>query len=218
MKFNNYINESTDLITFLEKNVEKSFIDTIKKTTYLFRGTSTFIDDFKIIQPRKDRRPKDMPERVHKILDAKFKEKFGWNVRSEGVFTTSDRWLTDLHDDIKDVPYITYIFFPIKKFQFVWSKSVDDLYNVLQRKTKPKVKNHNYRKNYVDEVEEADLIEIVDELLQTYTSGNLTKAIQSESEVVFKCDSYVLINMKINLDLLNNWLNKDPNEITQLFK
>jgi len=60
-------------------------------TKVLFRGFQTPPPDWRIEknQVRKDRRPRYIPERLHKHLGDLTKEMFGWNTRTEGLFTGS---------------------------------------------------------------------------------------------------------------------------------
>lgn len=101
------------------------FIKELKSTKsyrFLYRGTEKRVDVIRKIRRRKDRTPKDMPYDVHTFLDDSFERVFGWNARSEGVFTTSSSMEATTYGD-------AHMFFPIGKYNYVWSKKHEDLYS-----------------------------------------------------------------------------------------
>jgi len=115
----------------LEKDC-KPFIKEMDKTgiafTTLFqRGMGKNISVMKKFTTRKDRQPVDTPLYLHEAFDKAFNEIFGWKVRSQGVFTSSNVSSSSHYG-------IPYIFFPAGKFKFVWSRSIKDLYFFLDRR------------------------------------------------------------------------------------
>lgn len=131
MKFQQYLKEtqlpdiesSKRVTNFLKLNC-MPFINELKSTgthKILFRGSNKPVKDIARIKPRKDRKPFDTSEYVHRILDNEFKKKFGWKARSEGVFTTASEYITGQYGK-------SYLFFPIGKYKYVYSLKIRDLY------------------------------------------------------------------------------------------
>lgn len=127
MRLKAYLNESytttEDVINMIKNNCLRSYL-VQTKGRFLYRGMRT-VRDIEEVKPRTDRYPKDMPGDLHDKLDDLFKRKFRWKARSEGVFVTGN---------IREArEYGTEcIFFPIGKFEYIWSSRVDDLYSKLE--------------------------------------------------------------------------------------
>jgi hypothetical protein len=133
MKFDDYITEvdkkSLSLYSVLDtlKKDCKPFIKELKKSgkEVLWRGTYARTKTLIRVTPRMDRTPKDTPEKVHDELNDRFKKKFGWEVRSEGVFATSG------YSSAAD--YGTpHIFFPVGKYKYVFNPRIEDLWNQIE--------------------------------------------------------------------------------------
>jgi hypothetical protein len=132
MKFTEYIDESSKrelklygMIQSLYKNCAP-FIKELRKSgenKVLWRGTNKIsTTTIKQVTPRQDRAPKDMPVEIHDELDVRFKKKFGWMARSEGVFITSQRASAETYGD-------GYIFFPVGKYEYLYNPFISDLYS-----------------------------------------------------------------------------------------
>lgn len=91
----------------------------------LYRGVKRPLKDvYTIITSRLlDRRPKDMPQKIHDELNEEFEKKFGWRCRN-GVFVTSNKKAAEEYSEFDDVP----IFLPIGKYEYVWSTEYSDLF------------------------------------------------------------------------------------------
>lgn len=150
--------------------------------------TSMMSVNFTKKKTRKDRQPLSTPLNVHNMLDTLFVKRFGWKVRSEGVFTYG----------AEGYLYSHYLF-PIGKFKFVYSPLVKDLWDYLIEL------KHDLRIGW-DEIEPIDLTYI----LNTYKSNNLCGALKSgKSEVVYKCKEYYLLRTTtIHPDDLRDYLYK----------
>jgi hypothetical protein len=137
---------------------------------------------------RKDRMPLSTPVNVHNMLDTLFVKRFGWKVRSGGVFTYGAEGYLYSH-----------YFFPIGKFRFVYSPQVKDLYDYLIEL------KHDLRIPW-EELEIHDLSFI----MNTYTNKNLCAGIKGgKSEIVFKCKEYYLLRTTtIHPDDLRDYLYK----------
>ena len=169
----------------------------------LWRGSYNDINVFKEFTPRMDRRPKDTAQWLHDLYDKRFKEKFGWNVRSEGVFVTSNKSFAGSFGD-------PFAFFPLNDFKFVWSKEVDDLTGYLGSGKYDQAKPEEYD------------IRIM-KLMRTYQDDDLEQAIVTTHEIAFKCKEYYLVNAnRIHLhklmDLSKNMDNPDQLKFRFMFK
>jgi hypothetical protein len=115
---------------------------------------------------------------LHNELDKELNKKFGWKVRSEGVFTTSSK----SHASVYGKPYI---FFPDNSFKYVFNPEITDLYTeligvgALTTTDKININIWNVVKH---------------KIIDGYQSNNLIMAFQNSKEVSFKCKYYYLIH------------------------
>jgi len=180
MRLKKYINEikkfhSLDVINSiadkLVKNCEKSFLkEVVRSNNFLYRGTYNSIDVIEVFTPRKDRRPTDTGKEAQKVLDQIFFDEFGWHPRSQGVFVSGDAL------EASGYGSYSYLFFPIGKYKFIWSKKYKDLYT-------------DYSKNYLG------TLYIDDDLIKSYFDKDLYSAIKSENEIMFGVSKYYLVNI-----------------------
>ena len=135
---------------------------------------------------RKDRKPLSTPVNVHEMLDKMFADRFGWWVRSAGVFTYGAEGFLYSH-----------YFFPIGNFQFVYSPRVKDLYDWLIRL------KHDLKIGW-NEIKPIDLSYI----MTTYTNKNLCAGLKGgKAEVVFRCKEYYLLRTTtIHMEDLKDYL------------
>lgn len=143
MKFKKFINENIrvgsttykkeDVDSFLEmwSKLEKScknFLREIKtrnrEAKLLLRGSSS-ARNWEIRNVRKDRVPKDMEYAWHNAFDEVFYNEYDFRARSEGLFctgrfSTADGYGTEV-----------FIIFPIGRYKYLWSDSIDDLYSMV---------------------------------------------------------------------------------------
>ena len=171
-----------DLISSIEKNCSY-FLRDMKGSRYLFyRGIYYKIEDFEIRKSHlNDRTAMNMPQETHKKLNIYFKKKFGWEARN-GVFT---------YGNIDEVGSYgeEYIFLPIGNFKFVWHPDIKDLYFNIKNKGL-----QNGSKPGPDK--------IFEDFVSEYKDNGIKEAVKSSSEVIFKCDSYYLLNQKYGKDVL----------------
>lgn len=200
MRFEKYLIEEIDKPEELVKLITTkckpwlSLIKPIINTDKFFaRQTVKPVNDFEILIPRKDRRPKDTPKEVSKLIDDAFYRKFQWKPRSEGVFATpvlqkEHRLMTR-----------SYFFYPIGAFKYVWASNVDDLYMHVDIPYGPGAAKREAEK-------------FLNNHLASYTNKNLLDVFTSKwvrtyyNEVMFKCSSYILINFKFKDLLIDNKL------------
>lgn len=143
-----------------------------KPTEPLFRGVSRYtgMSKFTIKQSHlHNREPMNTDAQVHRLLNDAFDAKFGWKARN-GVFVTSN------DKDARRYGHLFY-FIPIGRFEFIWSPKIVDLYTDLD--VKYTIKNFAGAKKVAD----------------FYKNTDLEKAMQSEHEIMFKCDNYYLFDV-----------------------
>jgi hypothetical protein len=203
MRLDNFLKEEESLKEILLRKVlstteiEKSFIKLIEKDIFFYRGTR-IERSYRILTPRKDRYPRDTPDLWHNLLDEEFKRKFGWRVRSEGIFTNTN---------LESTRFFGYgmIFIPIGKYKYVYSPYISDFdYNDLE---------DNYCGYYeVIDYDDKDTYEeglkVVKEFINNnkYTNKNIDKIIPNKKiEVIFKCNKFILIPNE-DKDILKNYL------------
>lgn len=96
------------------------------------------INDFYIKNRRRDRRPVDIDYYISEKIDDIFYDKFGFKIRSEGVYTSKSPYISRQYSDIFVTDYYSYdtiknyIFFPIGEYDHYWSPKIDDLFPVLE--------------------------------------------------------------------------------------
>lgn len=200
MRFSKFMNEQDK---FIEKELKelrtlcKPFIDRVIKdegllSHPLWRGSRKQLTLFSINRRRMNRKPKDTPEKIQKMVDAKFYKEFGWKPRSQGVFATGSLEFADNYGT-------TYLFLPIGNFHFVWSKDVEDFFlDIPWQET--------YSKKYNDAVGEWDIKfapghtqkinDLIDEHITGFRDNDLKGAAASGHEIMFDCDRYYMIDMK----------------------
>jgi len=118
-----------------------------KNKAYLYRGYNSN-QLYLTKTPRIDRRPMDMPKEVHDLFDNAFKKEFGWKVRSEGAFVTTQHRKANGYGDV-------YLFFPVNSYKYVYSPTVHDLFvdymqNGILRMTNDDYRNEKIGEEYYD--------------------------------------------------------------------
>jgi len=197
MKFKQYINEdideTVDEIAIILKKECMPFINEMKRgniQSWFFRATEKKIDTIREIKLRVNRKPRNIPKEIHDYMDMLFKKHFGWKVRSEGVFATSDRYT------ISNIYGEPYLFFPMGKYKYVYHPQIGDIYNFF---------DVMYGISYGEEYIDIDKMKKkFDELISQYTSKKLTNAYESVVEVSFKCKSYYLVDKKYGGKLMKS--------------
>ena len=176
------------------------------------------LDDILIKKVRKNRQPKDTADYLHIIFDEAFKKRFGWGVRSQGLFATGCRESTKHYG-------AAYIVFPIGDFSFVFSPEIGDLYvatenlmydNGFVTKLKLPIQNEaadNIAKAWMATRTTGNnddrwlLLKKYPIILDTYikkhyTDKNFTQAVKSKNEISIRCDKYLAVKAALFPDKL----------------
>src|SRR5574343_276984 len=188
MRLEHYLNEAIDdPIDIIKRDVKKEFLnETLYKRNLLYRSVRKHIDTFAIFKSRSDRKPLDSTKIQHEMMDKMFLKHFGWKARSEGVFASF------MHAYDGSTYYGTqYVFFPLGEYKYIWSPAVADATQTIEVcTTKYRSKKSTITKgDYLKKIEDCFKI-------TTFKTTDLNDASFSNSEVMFKCDSYLLLNKK----------------------
>ena len=191
MKFKKYIKEinDDDFTDSIAKRLKKDCMPFIKEMksnnlyNWFYRATEHHYKDISKIKPRKNRRPRNMPLEIHKYMDKVFKKKFGWNVRSEGVFVSSDR------NQLEYIYGDTYLFFPIGNYKYVYHPWVKDIFMKFDGE-------YDLDPKRISDETIKKVKEGFHEIVPQYTNKNLGISYSNIVEVAFKCKSYYMVNEK----------------------
>lgn len=194
MKFQNYvIEEEQGLAYFIPKIQQecKPFIRDIKGAT----GTLFRVDNKNWDKPvwkkkvRKNRRPTDTPEELHKGIDELFQKKFGWKARSQAIFC----WSIPFQYNVMILG--KWMVFPTGNYKYIWSKEIQDLWAYIE--------DISYKAGS----EAIDYFQ--DYLLDTYINDKIKLSLKYENEIMIKSDYAYLIKPelmeRVNEMLGLNW-------------
>ena len=140
MKFKNFLNEAKadredieqlvdDCMPFIKDLAENDF-------WYLYSGRGSANKEIIKRKVRKNRKPVDTPEFIHNLLDDAFKKEFGVKARSQSIFVTTNE------EDASSYG-MPYFVFPVgRKYAFIYSELVPDLYNLLTNRITSRMENY----------------------------------------------------------------------------
>ena len=204
MKFKAYLNEDKNIALAISETIKKdcrvylNMISRLPKGSMLMRGSRERIPYFKMMTPRIDRLPSDMPMPYHTAFDEAFAKKVGWKVRSEGVFCSLDP--SQAADYTKHIGNV-YFCFPIGKFKYTFNKEVGDLWTEVLDKFIEKMWCETDPYPPVEP-------EFIDKLVKGYKTSGWPPA-NSEIEIAIKCNKYYLVDGEITYELMGIFGMKD---------
>ena len=175
--FKDYSKENIDkIINTLHKDC-KIYIKLIKSSKNIakrteFSGGSESL--FRKGYIRKDRKPTDMSIEGQKKFDELFQRKFNWKVRSAGSYT----YIHDLYN-VSDFDNSNAYYFPIGKFDYIWSPHIQDLFYGDSNDEDGDTENLTY-----------DYEKIVNGFIMNKGFERVVN-----QEVVWRCKSYYLLNL-----------------------
>lgn len=189
MKFYRYINEGNrypeeyeDIKSILIKKNSKPFLKEFGKmygsNKYIYRGYDAGQKTMGYIlkKSRTNRKPRFLPQDVHKHLSKLSKKLWGWDMRTEGVFTGDDTNASNFGQ--------LWRFIPIGNYKYIYTTEISDIYSIYD----------NYKLS--NDEEKKVLIDKLDDLYKTeYETKNLSSILRSrvEFESIFKCKEYILV-------------------------
>ena len=210
MRFQNYLIEGTkikewdynpdEMVTLIKKNC-KPFLRASKR--FIFRGIysdEVKSDGYQERTSRKDRNPRNTQIHVHAAWDQYFFEKFGWKPRSEGVFATGSYETADDYGN-------GAIFFPIGRFEYIFSKKVVDIYDYhgeISGTLESFFVNDDGDEDSNYWTKGDDLPDAFIERMDSLDFQNTNLDSSKTNEVVFKCDRYFSIH-----PIYAEWMEKD---------
>lgn len=179
MRLEKYLGESTEeVIETLKRDCGPFLKDISPRDILLYRGSNTiFMGDIsKPHTPRKDRRPKDMRGWMFDLTNYAFKKVFGWEARKEGVFVVGLQKIAQRYGN-------PYLFFPIGKYDYIWSGNIEDLYirrgmfddlwDIIE--TKKMVKKAEKEDRNIDQIDINKFYDVYDEIIDEFIKGDEMK-------------------------------------------
>lgn len=133
-----------------------------------------------------NRKPKDMPLELHQFINGYFKKHYGAPFRN-AMFVTSSVGNASEYGDV-------YVIFPAGEFQYLWSADYEDLYSITSE-----FGFEHIPPNMEDPIEWKKVAKeaLVDEVLSTYQTDGLEKAIDSSHEIMIRCPYYYGIHSDV---------------------
>ena len=206
MKFKSYISESMELdelYGLIERDC-KPFIKDWKKlntTKWLMSGRNDSNNPYKKKQVRKNRKPVDTPEDIHKFMDDKFKKMFGVKSRSNAIFCSFNPNLSDFFGEL-------YLIFPIGKYKAVSSQKVEDLWTNINDIADTDVHidfplNKRTWKIEAQDWEKEEILDGIDKLIDK--SKYTDKLVFHNNEIMVTCKEYYLVRRDFNGQLLKHF-------------
>lgn len=165
----------------------------------LYRGMEANETTFVHKSVRKHREPMSIPPAVQQFIDKWFQNKFGHPYRRNGLFATGSRQQADEYakNNINNSGD-TYMIYPIGQFSFVWSSTIDDLFEKISQVDM--YLHDEYGEQYTLGVVAGDYPSTLSKLQQkllldmlnanTFKTTDLKQAAKSGNEVMIACDSY----------------------------
>lgn len=135
---------------------------------------------------RKERKPMSTNTMVHRALDEWFEKNFGFKARSQAIFCFGEGG----RSDAQGYGVKSCVMFPIGKFSYVWSPSVDDLYSVVDGVLNERNEIHPDFKNSQGGMDMDKLDDFMKQF--KYTNNHLDKAMLTDHEIMIDCDEVFL--------------------------
>ena len=191
MKFKQYLIESSN--PSVEEVLQMIYTDCmpfVKDVSNLYIGENLLYSGRKgfdsVIKKsvRTDRKPKDSLPSVHKVFDELFYKKFGLKGRSSALFCTGD------YNEAAGYGNTVYIIFPIDKYKILWSYRIFDMYNSPDVNSIYLQYGYSLKDNI--EISHSDKLkdDLMHDIISTYTTKDLSRAIKSKHEIMLFCKEY----------------------------
>jgi len=152
----------------------------------LYRGVKK-TNEAKVIRKEvrlDDRKPKDMPLKLHQFINGYFKKHYGAAFRN-AMFVTSSVGNASEYGDV-------YLIFPAGNLQYLWSADYEDLYSITGEFGFESMHGDWNNERWQDAQEL-----LVDQVLSTYQTDGLEKAIDSSHEIMIRCPYYYGIHSDV---------------------
>jgi hypothetical protein len=216
MRLQQYIlNEATDIDKLREiisdhcqpfiKEFGKVYSSSAYHSSFIYRGMRKISGEYTIKKARTDRTPRFIDDKLHKFINDLGKKLFGWNIRTEGVFTGCYSKACNFGKP--------YIFIPIGKYKYVYIKDTYRVYQLydmhvaesgfleaiekkIQTSDDPKhEKKRDKQLSILSDIEE----EIKDIYSTQYKTSGLSRMLKTDNdwEAIFKCNKYIAVSNAI---------------------
>jgi hypothetical protein len=174
----------------------KNNINSFKKENYLLRGALDYSAGSMYVQePRSDRKPKDLSDNEHYVLDTYLYDKFGFKYRSGGVFCTQNSMQARAYGDLS-------IIFPVDGYKMLSSTLLRDAFDAINDLSSPvaiqyfnSLNKKKEFKNKMQELTKDSNLDFVYEYLDIYEFFETKKLedIRRLSEISLQCKKYYSI-------------------------
>lgn len=194
MRYLTEMSES-DLSQYIRDNCGEWFSESrgyMMRGHIAYRGLTHTPKDGDVLTPRSDRRPKDSNLQDQQKMDDELERKFGWRPRQEGMFCTGNSDVASMYGD-------TYAVFPLDGYKYIWSPKVPDFYSTLYS-SKQSDFVHTWNEllsMFLKDGKDEEYIKstAINNMVKTYKSNDLAKAIESGNEIIVKCKGYVVVSI-----------------------
>ena len=190
MRLYNYLTEqelsSSNYLQIIEEKCKPFLSDVKKAKRFLLSGKRSSKVVFQR-EVRKNRKPKDTSKTIHDLANVYFKDKFGVEARNKSIFCTGDLSETGRYGD-------TYLIFPVGEYEIIWSPKVKDFTVHVTDKKNFKKYSKAYHKIGTEEEREKQLNQFIKDIVDTYKTGDLKKAIKSKNEIMLICEEYIAVH------------------------
>jgi len=186
MKLKRFLTEESkeEIKDILQRDCSK-YLKEVGKNV-LYRASKKNVKDIMKLAPRIDRRPRDTNVMVHKVLDDLFKQKYGWNVRSNGIFVSADPSSIFIYGK-------PYTFFPIGDYKYVWSPKVRDLTTTVYEIGLESFGILKISGNWKKALKDNEVMIKLKRLVLSYKTNDLLGSPYDDTEIVFNCKEYYLV-------------------------
>jgi len=194
MRLQQYLNEDIvkERIELIEKNCQP-FLKDLKKLNnrnLLYSGRPVTID-FTKKKVRKNRKPKNTPEKLHQLIDDWFYDKFSIRSRSNVIFCIFHYYEAALYGE-------PHVIFPIGKYKAVSSPIVLDLTQFIEDTFFDIM--YDVKKNLYFKPGEEDILTSKLEQLK-YTD----KLKYHMNEIMITCKEYYILHLKSNKNVIKHF-------------
>lgn len=182
MRLKNYLNEGIqDKLIGQAQPFFDEFGDQYRQGNFIWRG-KTGVEGVELKKARKNRKPRIVNQKLHKILSEFTTDLFGWDARSEGVFTGGR---------LTASPYgQPCIFVPKGNYQYVWVENPEELVYPLYDEITEWLNRDDYPESEVEKL----LDKLKDVYRKNYKTSGLSEILgEPRYEAIFRCEEYFLI-------------------------
>jgi len=185
-----------EVLSLIKKDC-KPYLKQKAKGKHLYRGTKLLeYNDFCIITPRKNRKPRDTDPVIHKKFDEMFMKYHGIKARSEAIFTTPDYTTAAYYG-------ISGLVFPVGNFKYLWNPDIKDL------TVNPSGNNYSKKSWYKQLFNELMILiskdesidDVIENTVKNYKSTGLKDAMGTDNEIMIFCDKYYIIQSLWHSDI-----------------